>query len=167
MPMYYTASFDSPLGTIGLACSDAGLTAAWFPSQSPFPHPAAENPEHPILRDAARWLEDYFAGKPMDPRDLPLAPAGTPFRQVIWQLLLEIPYGQATTYGALAKEAAAILGKERMSAQAVGGAVGANPIALIIPCHRCLGAAGRLTGYTGGLAIKRWLLTHEGIPFHE
>ena len=115
----------------------------------------------PVFRDATVWLDRYFAGEPLDPTELPLSPEGSPFRQLIWQLLLQIPYGQTVSYGTLAKKAADILGKPKMSAQAVGQAVGANPIAVIIPCHRVVGADGALTGYAGGIHYKKALLELE------
>jgi methylated-DNA-[protein]-cysteine S-methyltransferase len=108
------------------------------------------------------WLDRYFSGGKPDPRELPLLPEGSPFRKVIWQLLLTIPYGETRTYGDLAREAAAVLGKENMSAQAVGGAVGANPISVIIPCHRVIAAGGKLGGFGWGPDAKKWLLRHEG-----
>lgn len=166
--VYYTTQYDSPLGSIGLACSEEALVALRLPGQQPFEQKAQPVPSpdvHPILDQAARWLDRYFAGERMDAAELPLAPAGTPFQQTVWKLLLEIPWGQTATYGELAAKAAAILGKARMSAQAVGQAVGANPIAIIIPCHRCLGAKGRLTGYAGGLHLKRELLDMEEITY--
>ena len=91
-----------------------------------------------------------------------MAPAGTAFQRLVWELLLEIPYGQTATYGALARQAAARLGRDSMSSQAVGGAVGRNPISILIPCHRVLGADGGLVGYAGGVEKKRWLLRREG-----
>ena len=108
------------------------------------------------------WLERYFAGKKPSPEDLPLRPEGTVFRQMVWRELLHIPYGQVTTYGSLAKAVARKMGRETMSAQAVGQAVGHNPISIIIPCHRVVGANGSLTGYAGGLDRKIRLLELEG-----
>lgn len=166
--MYYTCFYDSPIGRIGLACSEQALVALWLPGQPPFIKPAAplsRPEEHPILDRAARWLDRYFAGEAVACGELPLAPEGSPFRQVVWGLLRQIPYGTSTSYGALAGQAARILGKEKMSAQAIGGAVGANPISIIIPCHRCLGANRSLTGYAGGLQLKKALLRIEGIDF--
>lgn len=164
--MYYKAEYASPLGNIQMVCGESQLVALWLPGQKPFPHPALDLP-HPILAQTARWLDRYFAGEGPAASELPLKPAGSAFRQLVWELLLEIPYGQSTTYGQLAREAAGRLGKAKMSAQAVGGAVGANPIAVIIPCHRVLGAGGQLTGYAGGLAYKRRLLALENIPFRD
>lgn len=168
--MYCTAQYFSPLGTITLVCSDEALVSLWLPGQTPFEKKAQALPSldaHPILDQTARWLDRYFAGERVDAAELPLAPEGTSFQQIIWNLLLTIPYGQTATYGELAAKSAAILGKNRMSAQAVGQAVGANPIAIIIPCHRCLGAKGRLTGYAGGLHLKRALLDMEEITYNE
>lgn len=167
---FYTASYHSPLGDIGLACSEEALVCLWLPGQRAFGEKSRQLAfpgEHPILSQTARWLDRYFAGERVPAAELPLRPQGTAFQELIWQLLLEIPYGETTTYGTLAKLAAERLGKARMSAQAVGGAVGANPIAIIIPCHRCLGAGDTLTGYAGGLHLKRALLALEGIPFRE
>lgn len=115
-----------------------------------------------LMKRVLNWFDLYFAGKKPDPRMLPLAPRGSEFRQMVWQELLEIPYGKTTTYGAIAGNVARKLHKEKMSAQAVGGAVGHNPVAIIIPCHRVVGSNGSLTGYAGGLDIKYKLLRHEG-----
>ena len=117
----------------------------------------------PVTAAAADWLDRYFAGKRPDPSELPLKPEGSPFRQAVWQLLLEIPYGQVTTYGQLAKKMAELMGRQSMSAQAVGGAVGHNLISIIIPCHRVVGTDGSLTGYAGGLEKKIRLLELEGV----
>lgn len=114
----------------------------------------------PVIADTIRWLELYFAGK--QPGFLPpLKPKGSAFRQEVWQILQTIPYGQITTYKKIAEEIAAAHGKKSMSAQAVGGAVGHNPISILIPCHRVLGTDGSLTGYAGGLAVKEYLLKLE------
>ena len=121
---------------------------------------AVERDDLPVFRQAAAWLDAYFAKQPL-PDLPPLAPRGSDFRQVVWRLLLEIPYGQVTTYGALAQ----ILRDRGISAaaQAVGGAVGHNPISILIPCHRVVGADGSLTGYAGGVEKKRFLLALEGV----
>lgn len=158
--MFYKSAYRSPLGRIELVCDDAALVHLSLPGQVAFGKTAREE-DHPILRRTAAWLDRYFAGQAPEPSELPLRPEGTAFRRLIWMLLLDIPYGQTTTYGVLAKGAAQALGKPRMSAQAVGQAVGANPISVIIPCHRCVGAGGALTGYAGGVHYKKALLELE------
>ena len=158
--MYYKTTYPSPLGEISLVCDDEALLHLSLPGQPPFRHDCVEG-DHPILGQTTAWLDRYFRGEAPSPAELPLKPLGTPFRQLIWGLLLDIPYGQTTSYGELAKNAAQILGKPRMSAQAVGQAVGANPIAVIIPCHRVLGSDGSLTGYAGGVHYKVALLELE------
>lgn len=163
--MMYTLHYDSPLGGILLAADEVGLTGLWFDGEKYFAD--ALDPEHkaqetPILREAKRWLDVYFRGQEPDFTP-PLHPIGSPFRQEVWALLLQIPYGQTTTYGALAKQLAAMHGLPRMSARAVGGAVGHNEISIIIPCHRVVGTNGSLTGYAGGIDKKAKLLTLEKI----
>lgn len=158
--MYWKTTYPSALGEITLVCDEAALVSLSLPGQKGFAH-AAECGEHPILVQSKAWLDAYFAGNAPSPAALPLRPEGTEFRRLIWGLLLEIPYGKTVTYGALAKKAAEALGKPRMSAQAVGQAVGANPIAVVIPCHRVVGADGSLTGYAGGLHYKCSLLQLE------
>ena len=145
--------YESPMGTLWLTGSEGILTGLSFS------HPGGDYA--PGSFDAAKhWLDDYFQGIPRE-IEFPLSPKGTVFQQLIWNLLLEIPYGEAATYGELARRAAAELGREKMSAQAVGQAAHRNPIAIIIPCHRLVGAGGNLTGYASGLDRKRWLLNHE------
>ena len=164
MPCYHRCS--SPLGGILLASDGEALTGLWFEGQryAPAPPPGAPEPPLPVLREAERWLTVYFSGH-QPSFTPPLRPAGTPFQRTVWDLLLRIPRGETISYGALAEQTAAVLGRPRMSAQAVGGAVGRNPIALIIPCHRVVGADGRLTGYAGGLWRKERLLALErGLP---
>lgn len=167
---HYTTQYSSPLGDMGLACSETALVALWLPGQRPFQGAAqvlSSPREHPVLSMTAQWLDRYFAGEHPSAQELPLHPEGTPFQKLVWANLSIVPYGRTTTYGTLAKNAARALGKPRMSAQAVGGAVGANPIAILIPCHRCLGADGSLTGYAGGLHLKKALLALEKIPYKE
>jgi methylated-DNA-[protein]-cysteine S-methyltransferase len=153
----FAAHFPSPLGPLVATADDHAVTGLWFEDQPGSP-PAPDGPPTPVLRHLGDWLEAYFAGA-NPPVTLPLAPRGTPFREAVWQLLRAIPYGATTTYGALARELAR---PGRMSARAVGGAVGHNPISLVIPCHRVIGAHGALTGYGGGLDRKTALLQLEG-----
>ena len=142
--IYYQTQYESPLGTLTLGATGDALVGLWLPGQKYF---AASVPVE------------------MTPNnDLPifLRTRGSDFRRMIWDFLLEIPYGQTVTYGRLADLAARKMNRPHMSAQAVGGAVGHNPISIIIPCHRVLGTDGSLTGYAGGVEKKRWLLAHEG-----
>lgn len=161
--MEYISHYASPLGGITMAGSDAALTGLWFDGQKYFAatlEGGSEAKQLPIFEETARWLDLYFQGK--DPGFLPpLSFKGTEFQRTVWELLLAIPYGKTTTYGELAKAVAAEKGLPHMSAQAVGGAVGRNPISLIVPCHRVVGTDGRLTGYAGGLDRKARLLKLE------
>lgn len=165
MCVYYKTCFDSPVGRILLVCSQDALKGLWLEGQKYFLHglegELVEKEDHPVLQQTVAWLQRYFAGERPEPGELPLAPEGSAFRQIVWKLLCQIPYGEVTTYGALGRQAAKLLGRKSMSAQAIGGAVGHNPISVIIPCHRVLGADGSLTGYAGGLEAKQWLLEHE------
>lgn len=162
--MIYTSHYDSPVGSLLLAEQDGALTGLWMEGQKYFPAAleGAASGDTPLLRQTKGWLDRYFAGERPQARELPLAPAGSAFRREVWELLLEIPYGSLTSYGEIAQKIAARRGLDRMSAQAVGGAVGHNPISIIIPCHRVVGSGGSLTGYGGGLTRKLRLLTHEG-----
>lgn len=168
--MIYTTHYDSPLGTLYLAGDEKALVGAWFEGQKYFARTLPEEREErqtEVLKRAGEWLDRYFRGENPPVEGLSLAPRGSAFQQVIWQLLLKIPYGKVTTYGQLGKEAARRLGRETMSAQAVGGAVGHNPISVIIPCHRVVGTNGSLTGYAGGLDIKIALLEREGVDMEK
>lgn len=158
----YSAAYESPLGILLLTCSQEGLAGVWMGQRVP----EKGQEDHPILSKARLWLDGYFRGENPEV-DFPLMPGGTDFQRKVWELLLQIPYGQTRTYGEIAREMAALTGKERMSAQAVGQAVGKNPISILIPCHRVVGADGKLTGYAGGLDKKVWLLGHEGWQIKE
>ena len=154
----YSMKYDSPLGNLLLTCHDSGLTGIWFDREMA-DHRQAD--DHPVLQQTKLWLDAYFRGESVA-IDLPLAPEGTVFQKQVWQLLLTIPYGDVRSYGDIAREMARITGKKNMSAQAVGQAVGRNPISILIPCHRVVGTKGQLTGYAGGMEKKIWLLRHEG-----
>lgn len=161
--MIYTSKYTSPLGGILLAADEVGLRGLWFAGQKYFardlPDERTER-ETPALSEAKRWLDLYFGGQ--EPDFLPpLHPVGTPFRQAVWEILLRIPYGKTVTYGEISKQLAAKMRPGRMSAQAVGGAVGHNKISIIIPCHRVVGSNGSLTGYAGGIDRKIKLLELE------
>jgi len=162
--MFFTHIYPSPLGEMLLASDGEALTGAWFAGQKYFARgltPEAEPRELPVFSLADAWLDAYFAGE-NPPCDLPLRLCGTPFQRAVWERLLRIPYGTTVTYGAIARELAAERGAARMSSQAVGGAVGHNPLSVIVPCHRVTGADGSLTGYAGGLEKKLYLLRLEG-----
>ena len=165
--MYYEMKYDSPVGRLTLASDGLNLAGLWMEGQKYFggtvPGELRPNEELEVFSRAKDWLDRYFNGKKPEPSELPLAPVGGEFRQTVWELLCEIPYGELTTYGQIAREEAKRLQRESMSAQAVGGAVGHNPISIIIPCHRVVGTGGSLTGYAGGLDKKIWLLKHEGV----
>lgn len=161
--MMYSCHYNSPFGRITIASDGEALTGLWFDGQKYFPHKLAEESteaELPVFTQTCKWLDIYFSGK--EPHFTP--PIGiqtTPFRKAVYDILLTIPYGQTMTYGEIANIIAKQRGVERMSAQAVGGAVGHNPISLIIPCHRVVGSDGSLTGYAGGLEKKTELLKLE------
>lgn len=167
--MDYMSRYLSPLGNITMASNGEALTGLWFKGQKHFA--AMLNPQHrecddlPVFDETKRWLDSYFSGQVPDftPK---LTMRATPFRQAIWEILLTIPYGKTVTYGKIARQYIEMsygssLPKQHMSAQAIGGAVGHNPISIIIPCHRVIGANGSLTGYAGGLDRKKYLLELE------
>ena len=161
--MYDYVYYNSPLGTLTIAAENDALTALVIEGQKYEElHLAGEGRERatPVLQEAKAWLDRYFTGVLPDLAELPLAPKGTAFQQRVWRELLTIPCGRTESYGSLA----ARLGS---SARAVGSAVGRNPISVIIPCHRVIGADGNLTAYAGGLENKRKLLALEGYPVDE
>lgn len=163
--MQHTQSYHSPLGDLLLAADGTGLTGVWFQGQKYFactldPDHAAGNNQ--ALEQAKAWLDCYFSGREPD-FFVPLHLEGSDFQLRVWALLRAIPYGSTVTYGELAKRLAADRGLPHLSAQAVGGAVGRNPISILIPCHRVVGSGGSLTGYAGGVEKKRGLLRLEGL----
>jgi len=162
--MWYTSYYASPFGRILLSCDETGLTGLWFDGAKYYAaglDPAHEQRDTPVFQAARRWLDIYFSGH--EPEfSLPVHMIGTPFQIAVWDILRRIPYGKTAAYGEVAARIAFRQGLERMSARAVGGAVGRNRICLLIPCHRVVGTGGRLTGYAGGLERKRALLKLEG-----
>ena len=164
MVICYT-TYESPLGTLTLYATDCALVGLTFPTQSiTFSDPLTQvdSATSPILTQAVQWLDQYFSGQ-APTISIPLAPQGTDFQQKVWSQLQHIPYGTSLTYGELSQRV--FNSPAPKGAQAIGSAVGANPISLIIPCHRVLSKGKALTGYTGGLSIKRALLTIEHIDF--
>ena len=163
--MYYFTEYDSPVGLLTLASDGTAICGLWLEGQKyhggTIPDEMERDDEATGFDALRTWLDGYFAGENPPVSDVPLAPIGGEFRQAVWKKLIAIPYGELTTYGAIANE----LKSEgrKASAIAVGGAVGHNPISIIIPCHRVVGANGSLTGYAGGLERKTWLLEHEGV----
>ncbi len=155
--MLYIATYSSPLGEILLASDDTALTGIWFAGQKHFGRGLCAEPVRletaPIVA-AKAWLDQYFSGS-VPEITVPIRFMGTDFQKTVWSALLQIPYGETETYGTLAKQ----LGIH--SAQAIGGAVGRNPISVLVPCHRVVGAGGALTGYAGGMDRKRWMLSWE------
>lgn len=163
--MQYIGTYLAPIGKILLACDEAGLTGLWFEGAKYYGRGlelTRQELEHPHIKAARKWLDLYFSGQRPD-SVLPVHMLGTVFRREVWEILCGIPYGEVITYGEIARLVARKRGVERMSAQAVGGAVGHNPISIIIPCHRVVGTNGSLTGYAGGIDKKVWLLNHEKV----
>ena len=164
--MMYKSIYNSPLGPITLVSDGENLIGLYLEGQVHFEQTIKDEV---ITRDDLsvfmlinNWLDKYFAGEAIEIGNLPLRLEGSPFRKSVWHILSKIPYGKLITYGDIAKEMALLTGKERMSAQAVGNAVGHNPISIIVPCHRVVGTSGKLTGYAGGLDLKIKLLEIEG-----
>lgn len=167
--MQYTAKYQSPIGEILLAADEIGLTGLWFDGEKFYADnldPEHEEKELPVFETVRKWLDIYFTGKEPDFMP-PVHMTGSLFRLSVWELLRKIPYGETVTYGELAKMVAEKRGLSRMSAQAVGGAVGHNEISIIVPCHRVVGSDGSLTGYAGGVDRKERLLTLEGVDMEK
>lgn len=164
--MHYSTTYNSPVGMLTMAGKDGCLTGLWLEGQkyygSGISDILAENGEMTLFTTVKSWLDRYFSGEKPDINELPLAPAGSDFRKIVWDILCDIPYGGLTTYGDIARKTAEMMNRKNMSGQAVGGAVGHNPISIIIPCHRVVGSNGSLTGYAGGIKTKIKLLELEG-----
>lgn len=165
--MNYITQYQSPVGKLVLASDGATIIGLWVEGLKYFGGTVeiekAQKGDLPVFTAARQWLDRYFAGEKPAINELPLTPIGSSFRQKVWKILCEIPYGQTTTYGEIAKKIAIMEDKPSMSSQAIGGAVGYNPISIIIPCHRVVGSNDSLTGYAGGIAIKVELLELEGV----
>ncbi|MDR2485067.1 MAG: methylated-DNA--[protein]-cysteine S-methyltransferase [Treponema sp.] len=160
--MIYTCTIDTFLGTMRGAAENDALTGLWFIGQKYYPQDADtwfEKPDYGVFQALRDWLEQYFAGNPPEPNVL-LRPHGTAFQQAVWEILQTIPYGKTGAYGEIAEQTSRRRGAP-VSAQAIGGAVGHNPISLLIPCHRVIGSDGSLTGYAGGIEKKKALLELE------
>ena len=158
----FMTKYESPVGLLTLVSNGSQLTGLFIDGQRFFPDLSMAEMKRDLVvfDDAIRWLDDYFAGNQPELERVSLMLKGTPFRMAVWELLKEIPYGKTTTYGALARD---LNEREGMKtcARSVGNAVGHNPISIIVPCHRVVGADGRLTGYAGGLEVKQKLLDFE------
>lgn len=165
--MFYVTTCASPVGELTLASDGENLAGLWIQGQKYFgdtiPDTMTKKDDLPLFYAAKDWLDRYFSGEKPEISELPLRPIGGAFRQSVWRILCQIPYGEVTTYGAIAKKIAEQSGRKTMSSQAVGCAVGHNPISIIIPCHRVVGSGGSLTGYAGGIAKKIKLLELEGV----
>lgn len=172
--MFYYTEYESPLGIVVMASDGEYLNGLWLEGQKYFADSIKKATKKEMIENGnlsvfvlvKKWLDDYFAGKKPATDILPLKPLGSDFRQKVWKILCEIPYGKTTTYGEIAKKIAKDSGK-KMSAQAVGGAVGHNPISIIIPCHRVVGTNGSLTGYAGGIDKKIKLLSLENVDISK
>ena len=165
--MIYTSNYKSPIGNLLIASKENKLVGLWIENQkyylSNFKDKIIETENLEILVKTKKWLDRYFKGEKPDISELEINLIGSEFRKSVWEILKNIPYGEVITYNDIAKELAKQKGIKKMSAQAVGGAVGHNPISIIIPCHRVVGSNGSLTGYEGGIKKKIYLLEHEKV----
>ena len=167
--MHYINHYNSPLGKITFTSNGKELTGLWFNGQKYFASTLTKEYEQknlPVFKQTAKWLDIYFSGKNPDFTP-PLFLSSTSFRNEVWKILLTIPYGKIMTYGEIAKLMAENRGVEKMSARSVGGAVGYNPISIIVPCHRVVGTDGSLTGYAGGVDIKEKFLKFENVDMSK
>lgn len=165
--MLYKTAYQSPLGLLTLASDGENLIGLWIEGQKyhggSLPEIVTMRDDIQVFKKTKSWLDRYFAGKKPEISELPLLPMGSDFRLCIWRIICEIPYGEVMTYGGIGKRVMAKMNRESMSFRAIGGAVGHNPISIIIPCHRVVGANGSLTGYAGGVDKKISLLELEGV----
>ena len=170
--IYYKTKYRSPLGCITICCDEKeNLVGLWFNGQKHFGDTIngkiIKKDNFKIFNKTKSWLDKYFVGENLNIKDIPIKPIGSKFRQEVWKILCKIPYGKTITYGKIAKQIAQKFGKEKMSAQAVGNAVGHNPISIIIPCHRVVGTNGNLTGYASGIYKKIYLLKLENVNMNN
>ncbi len=169
--MIYTSYYNSPVGKLLLASKNNKLIGVWIENQKYYLSNLKEKmqikDDEEILIKTKNWLDRYFENKNPHISELDIEPIGTDFSKKVWTILCTIPYGKVITYGEIAKKISKAMNKDKMSAQAVGNAVAHNPISIIIPCHRVIGANGNLTGYAGGLDIKMRLLKHEGVDISK
>lgn len=163
--MLYKTYYKSPIGNLILVSDGDNLVGLYMENQKYYlngiKQELTSKDNLQVFENTKKWLDRYLAKENPSIKEIPLAPIGGEFRQKVWKILCEIPYGKTTTYGEIAKRIAKEMDKEKMSAQAVGNAVGHNPISIIIPCHRVVGKYGSLTGYAGGIEKKRILLELE------
>lgn len=169
--IFYKSYYNSPIGKILIVSNNTHLLGVWIENQKYYLETIEQesilDKETETIIKTKKWLDRYFDLKKPNINELMLEPSGGEFRKRVWKILCEIPYGEVITYGDIAKKIAKDLGKKNMSAQAVGGAVGHNPISIIIPCHRVIGKDGNLTGYAGGIEKKIQLLRIEGIDIDK
>ena len=165
---YYKTKYESPLGNITICCDeDKNIIGLWFKNQKHFAcnidDKITENNDLKVFIQTKDWLNRYFTGKKPNIKEIPIRFIGNDFRKSVWKMLCKIPYGKTVTYGDIAKQIASQKGITKMSAQVVGGAVGHNPISIIVPCHRVVGKNGKLTGYAAGIDKKKKLLELEQV----
>ncbi len=170
--IYYKTTYKSPLGKLTIASNADNITGVWLEGQKNFEasiknNTILKNNNLKVFIQTKEWLNRYFNKERPEISEIPMAPTGTPFQLDVWDILCKIPYGKTVTYKEIAEVIASKYNKKSMSAQAIGGAVGHNPIAIIIPCHRVIGSNGKLTGYTGGLNNKIKLLTLENEEYKQ
>ena len=169
--MIYKPYYQSPIGKLLLASKENKLIGLWIEGQKYYlgnlKEELQENNTEEILIKTKKWLDRYFDDKKPEISELELDPIGSEFRKNVWKLLCKIPYGKITTYKSIAENVAKIMNRKQMSAQAIGGAVGHNPISIIIPCHRVIGTDGSLTGYAGGIDKKIKLLKLEKVDLKD
>jgi methylated-DNA-[protein]-cysteine S-methyltransferase len=166
MTVYRTEYKSELIGPLTIASDGTSIVGCWFGNDRYFGYgvnePMEQDDDLPLLVQARDWFDRYFAGEAPDPRELPLGARATPFQSRVREAMLDIPYGQTDTYGSIATRLEKETGR-RQSARAVGGAVGHNPLCVIVPCHRVVGSNGSLTGFGGGIGMKVKLLEHEGV----